>query len=60
MKQWVQAGLAQGDFVHLTPAGYKLVGDSLYALLMDQYQIFLGVRRQLAGPNENGTQTKNH
>jgi lysophospholipase L1-like esterase len=60
MKQWVQAGLAQGDFVHLTPAGYKLVGDSLYALLMDQFQIFLGVRQQLAGPNENGTQAKTH
>jgi len=60
MKQWVQAGLAQGDYVHLTTAGYRLVGDSLFELIMGQYGIFQTVRRQLLGTNEHGSTNQNH
>ena len=60
MKQWVQAGLAQGDYVHLTTPGYRLVGDSLYELIMGQYGIFQTVRRQLLGTNDNGPSIKTH
>jgi lysophospholipase L1-like esterase len=60
MKQWVQAGLAQGDYVHLTSPGYRLVGDSLYELIMGQYGIFQTVRRQVLGSTDNGPQAKTH
>ncbi|MBI5282987.1 MAG: hypothetical protein HY858_14980 [Candidatus Solibacter usitatus] len=60
MKQWVQAGLAQGDYVHLTSPGYRLVGDSLYELIMGQYGVFVTVRRQVLGSNENGPASKTH
>ncbi len=40
-KFWVRAGLGQPDYVHLTPAGYQLVGRTLFDDLMAQYQDFL-------------------
>jgi hypothetical protein len=49
MPNWVRAGLAQGDYVHFTTTGYRLLGESFYELLMSQYDIFLGVRKQLMG-----------
>lgn len=60
MKQWVRAGLAQGDYVHLTAAGYKLVGQALYELIMGQYAIFVSIRRQVMGENGNGSPVKTH
>ena len=44
VKQWVQAGLSQADYVHFTGAGYRLVGDMLMEELMAQYTRFLAVR----------------
>ena len=46
VRQWVQAGLSQGDYVHFTGAGYRLVGDMLIEELMDQYNRFLAVRAE--------------
>jgi lysophospholipase L1-like esterase len=46
VRQWVQAGLSQGDYVHFTGAGYRLVGDMLIEELMDQYTRFLAVRAE--------------
>jgi len=46
VKQWVQAGLSQGDYVHFTGAGYRLVGDMLVDELMEQYNRFLAVRAE--------------
>lgn len=60
MKQWVQAGMAQGDYVHFTTPGYHLLGDALYELLTGQYGVFQSVRRQLIGSNENGQTSKTH
>jgi lysophospholipase L1-like esterase len=60
MKQWVQAGMAQGDYVHFTAQGYRLLGDALFELLTGQYGIFQTVRRQLIGSNENGQTIKSH
>ena len=37
MSQWQQAGLAQGDKIHFTPDGYKLVADLLFDAIMDEY-----------------------
>lgn len=60
MRQWVNAGMAQGDFVHLTPAGYRLWGEALSGLLLGQYDIFLSVRRQIIGIESNGSPIKTH
>ena len=39
MAQWMDAGLAQSDKVHFTPAGYQLVADLLFdAIMADYYQ----------------------
>jgi lysophospholipase L1-like esterase len=46
VRQWVQAGLSQGDYVHFTGAGYRLVGDMLSEELMEQYNRFLAVRAE--------------
>jgi lysophospholipase L1-like esterase len=46
VRQWVQAGLGQGDYTHLTGAGYRLVGDMLFAELMAQYDRFVTVRAE--------------
>ena len=46
VRQWVQAGLSQGDYVHFTGAGYRLVADMLIEELMDQYNRFLAVRAE--------------
>lgn len=60
MKQWVRAGLAQGDYVHLTAAGYKLLGDALYDIILGQYSIFVTIRKQIMGDNGNGSAGKTH
>lgn len=60
MKQWVRAGLAQGDYVHLTSAGYRLVGDALYDLILGQYGIFVTIRNKIMGENGNGSPVKTH
>jgi lysophospholipase L1-like esterase len=44
VRQWVQAGLSQGDYVHFTGAGYRLIGDMLIEELMAQYDRFLAAR----------------
>ena len=46
VQQWVQAGLGQGDYVHLTSAGYRLVGSMLFEELMAQYNRFLAARTE--------------
>jgi lysophospholipase L1-like esterase len=60
MKQWVTAGLAQGDFVHMTGAGYRLWGESLSQLLIQNYGVYQTVRRQVFGNTENGPSLKTH
>ena len=46
VRQWVQAGLGQGDYTHLTGAGYRRAGDMLFDELMAQYNKFLSVRAE--------------
>ena len=58
MRQWVEAGLAQGDFVHLTSAGYQALGDSLYDTMMGQYGDFAAVRRDWLGATSDGPSSK--
>ncbi len=48
VRQWVEAGLSQGDYVHFTSAGYRLVGSMLFDELMAQYTRFLAVKAEVA------------
>jgi lysophospholipase L1-like esterase len=47
VKQWVQAGLSQGDYVHLTSAGYRLLGNTLFQEIMQEFDRFIAVRAEL-------------
>jgi lysophospholipase L1-like esterase len=44
MRDWVYAGLAQGDYVHFTAAGYHRLADALFADLMRQYEQYRKAR----------------
>jgi lysophospholipase L1-like esterase len=46
IKSWVECGLAQGDFIHMTVAGYQMVGKTLAEELMIQYQRFVNARME--------------
>jgi lysophospholipase L1-like esterase len=46
VRQWVQAGLGQGDYTHLTGAGYRLTASTLFDELMSQYNRFLAIRAE--------------
>jgi lysophospholipase L1-like esterase len=46
VRQWVQAGLGQGDYTHLTGAGYRRIGDTLFEDMMAQYNRFLAIRAE--------------
>mgnify|MGYP005834435217 CR=1 FL=1 len=59
MRQWVYAGFAQGDFVHFTAPGYRIIGESLYEMLMGQYGTFSSLRRLWIGNHENGSSSQN-
>lgn len=62
IQRWVYAGFAQGDFVHLTGAGYRLVGETLYRDLMAHYDAFRKIRAKVfsEGNQDNGQDDKNH
>lgn len=47
MKRWVYAGMAQGDYVHFTEAGYRLVGETMYKDLMAHYEEFRRARARI-------------
>jgi lysophospholipase L1-like esterase len=49
MKDWVYAGLAQGDHVHFTDAGYRRLADVLFADLMQQYDAYKKTRSETVG-----------
>jgi lysophospholipase L1-like esterase len=46
VRQWVQAGLGQGDYTHLTGSGYRMTGETLFAELMVQYSRFTAIRAE--------------
>ncbi len=55
MRQWVQAGMGQLDYVHFTAPGYKKIGDAVFRDLMSQYDIFVKAREGLAKTDAAGT-----
>lgn len=59
MKQWVNSGLAQRDYVHFTAPGYRLLGGAVFQDLMEHYGTFLKVRQELIGKNTNEQTSEN-
>lgn len=55
MKEWVLAGMAQGDYVHFTGPGYRMIGDAVFRDLMSQYDLFLKARAAVAVATSEGT-----
>ncbi len=55
MQQWVQAGMAQGDYVHFTGPGYRMLGDSVFRDLMSQYDRFLKARADVVAEAQSAT-----
>ena len=52
MREWVLAGMAQSDYVHLTAPGYHMIGDAMFRDLMSEYDLFVKAREALAlAPN---------
>ena len=60
MRQWVDAGLAQRDYVHFTSPGYRLLGGAVFQDLMDHYATFANVREQLIGKQLHGQTSDTH
>jgi len=44
MRDWLYAGLAQGDRVHFNSAGYRRLASVLYADLMQQFETYRKAR----------------
>lgn len=59
MRQWVNSGLAQRDFVHFTAPGYRILGGAVFQDLMEHYGTFLKVRQELIGKNTNEQTSEN-
>jgi lysophospholipase L1-like esterase len=52
MREWVLAGMAQNDHVHLTAPGYRTMGEAMFRDLMSEYKLFVNARDALAAaPN---------
>jgi len=48
MRDWVRAGLAEDDYIHLTRAGYQRVATALFTEIMRLYQQFTQIRLQIS------------
>jgi lysophospholipase L1-like esterase len=53
MRDWVQAGLAQPDHIHFTPAGYRRLAAMLFADIMGQYELFKEIRSEILVSDSN-------
>jgi len=49
MRNWVLAGLAQRDYVHFVGQGYRLLGNTLFKDVMQNYEDFVKVRASAVG-----------
>jgi lysophospholipase L1-like esterase len=54
MRDWVYAGLAQGDYVHMTSAGYRRMAEALFEDMMRQHDSYKKTRQEITGQFANG------
>jgi lysophospholipase L1-like esterase len=60
MPDWVQAGLAQHDHIHFTPAGYRRLAAMLFADMMRQYELFKEVRLEISDTASPALTSQDH
>ena len=48
LREWILAGMAQNDHVHLTLPGYRIIGDAVFRDLMNAYGVFVKAREAAA------------
>jgi lysophospholipase L1-like esterase len=48
MRDWVQSGFAQHDYIHMTNTGYRRLGTLLFSDIMRQYELFKKIRSELS------------
>jgi len=53
MRDWELAGLAQRDYIHFSPTGYRNIAEALFADLIRYYNTYDRVRSQLIGRNSH-------
>jgi lysophospholipase L1-like esterase len=49
IRDWVYAGLAQGDYVHFTTSGYRRMAEALFEDTMRQYDTYKKTRQEITG-----------
>jgi lysophospholipase L1-like esterase len=54
MRDWVNAGLAQGDYVHFTAPGYDKLGEVLFGDIMRLYEQYQKVHTPVPTPTSDG------
>jgi hypothetical protein len=54
MREWILAGMAQNDHVHLTLPGYRVIGDAVFRDLMNEYGTFVKGREAVAQVGARG------
>ena len=54
MREWVYAGLGQGDYVHFTSAGYRRLAAVLFEDILQQYQTYRKTRLEITDPVSHG------
>jgi hypothetical protein len=54
MRDWVYAGLAQGDYVHFTSAGYRRLAAVLFEDMMRQYDVYKKARLETGDQDKHG------
>ena len=54
MRDWVHAGLAQGDYIHFTPAGYRRLATALFLEMMRLYGQFIQIRAEISDSVSDG------
>jgi lysophospholipase L1-like esterase len=60
MRDWVFAGFAQGDYIHFTPTGYRRLAEALFADILDNYETYKRIRREILEPVSHGQANQNH
>ena len=60
MVYWVTAGLAQGDYVHFTSAGYQRLAAALFQDIMRLYDSYLKIRPELASQAADEQSSQDH
>jgi len=60
MRDWITAGLGQGDHVHFTAAGYRRLAAALFEDLIGRYETYKKVRLETTDRASHGQANQDH